>query len=48
MALHSKDDVKHSLSDDVYGSADIGKVMPKYKMPEHEHDAEVAYSVVTD
>ena len=48
MALHYKNDVKHNLNDDIYGSADISKVMPKYKMPEHEHSAEIAKSVVLD
>ena len=48
MALHYKEDVKENLNDDIYGSADIAHVMPKYKMPENEHPAEIAKSVVLD
>ncbi|MEZ5864004.1 MAG: glutamate decarboxylase [Geminicoccaceae bacterium] len=48
MPLHAKDDIKDSLLDDIYGSADLGQVMPKYKMPEHEHDPRHAFAVVRD
>jgi glutamate decarboxylase len=48
MALHSKDDVRDDLLDDVYGSADLSIGMPKYKLPEKEHAPRHAYSVVHD
>jgi glutamate decarboxylase len=48
MALHKKDDVRDNLLDDVYGSADLSVAMPKYKMPETEHEPRHAYSVVHD
>ena len=48
MALHSKDDIRGEILDDIYGSADVSQPMPKYKMPEKEHDAHVARSVVLD
>jgi glutamate decarboxylase len=48
MALHSKDDIRLSLLDDVYASADLSVVMPKYKMPENEHEPRHAFSVVSD
>ena len=48
MPLHAKKDIKDSLLDDIYGSADLGLVMPKYKMPEHEHDPRNAFAVVRD
>ena len=48
MPLHSKDKIQHRIYDDVYGSADISQAIPKYKMPEMEHDPRVAYSVVHD
>ena len=48
MALHSKDDIRGEIMDDIYGSADVSQPMPKYKMPEKEHDAHVARSVVLD
>ena len=48
MPLHAKDDLKNALLDDIYGSADLSLVMPKYTMPEHEHDPRHAFSVVRD
>lgn len=48
MALHSKDDIRDRQFDDVYASTDLSVVMPKYKMPEHEHDPRHAYQVVHD
>ena len=46
MALHSKDDVREDLLDDIYASADLSVSMPKYKFPENEHAPRHAYSVV--
>ena len=48
MPLHSKDDVRDDLLEDIYASADLSVAMPKYKMPEHEHDPRHAFSVVSD
>jgi glutamate decarboxylase len=48
MPLHEKDKIKDSLLDDVYASSDLSVVMPKYKMPEKEHDPRHAYQVVHD
>ncbi len=48
MALHSKDDVRDRLFDDVYASTDLSVVMPKYKMPDNEQDPRHAYQVVHD
>lgn len=48
MALHA---IKKGRSDrlaDIYGSTDLGLEMPKYKMPQREHDPQHAYSVVHD
>ena len=36
--LHSKDAVRHGLDDDVFSSVDLSVAMPKYRIPEHEHD----------
>lgn len=33
---------------DIYASTDLSVVMPKYRMPAHEHDARVAYQAVHD
>jgi glutamate decarboxylase len=48
MPLHSKDTVRDDLLDDVYSSADLSLSMPKYKMPEQEHDPRHAYQVIHD
>ena len=48
MPLHAKDNVRDGLLDDVYSSKDLSVSMPKYKMPENEHDPSHAYQVVHD
>lgn len=48
MPLHDKDSVRHMLEDEVYASADFSVSMPKYKIPEKEHDPRHAYSVIHD
>lgn len=48
MPLHSRKNVRGSLDDDTYGSADASQPLPKYRMPDQEHSAELAYSVIRD
>jgi hypothetical protein len=48
MPLTSCDDIRTQLIGDIYATADLPVAMPKYKMPEHEHKAENAFSVVRD
>ncbi len=48
MALHEKDTIREDLEDDVYASTDLSVTLPKYKMPEHEHDPRHAFQVVHD
>ena len=48
MALHTKNALKESLIDDVYGSKDLAARLPKYKFPKNEIEAEHAYQVVHD
>ena len=48
MPLHDKDSIRHDLLDDVYASNDLSVSMPKYKMPQKEHDPRHAYQVVHD
>jgi glutamate decarboxylase len=48
MALHARNDIRDTIYDDVYGCADVSQPMPKYRMPEEEHDPRVAFSVVHD
>ncbi|MEQ4618873.1 MAG: glutamate decarboxylase [Corticimicrobacter sp.] len=48
MAIHTKDSIRDREFDDVYASTDLSVSMPKYKMPEGEHDPRHAYQVVHD
>ncbi|OCH18815.1 MULTISPECIES: glutamate decarboxylase [unclassified Aliivibrio] len=48
MPLHSKNTVRDNMLDDVYASEDLSLSMPKYKMPENEHEPRHAYQVVHD
>jgi glutamate decarboxylase len=48
MPLHEKAKAEKKHLDDVYASLDLSVVMPKYKMPEKEHDTRHAYQVVHD
>lgn len=46
--LHEKETVRADLLDEVFASSDLSVSMPKYKMPEKEHDPRHAYRVVAD
>ena len=46
--LHQKDDVRSRLDDDVFASTDLSTAMPKYRMPDREHDPRHALQVVRD
>jgi glutamate decarboxylase len=46
--LHQKDDIRETIDDDVFASTDLSVSMPKFKMPEKEHDPRHAYRVVAD
>ena len=48
MPLHSKDNIHDDALEDIYASSDLGQVMPKYKMPELEHNPRHAFAVVRD
>jgi glutamate decarboxylase len=48
MPLHSKDDVRESLDDDVYASTDLSVAVPKYRFPIHGQPPRHAYSIVHD
>jgi glutamate decarboxylase len=48
MPLHMRDEVRDDLYGDVYASRDLSVVVPKYKVPEHEHEASHAYAIVHD
>jgi glutamate decarboxylase len=46
--LHYKDDVREMLNDAIYASSDLSVRMPKFHMPEKEHDPRHAFAVVAD
>jgi len=46
--LHSKDNVKNNLYDDIFATGGMSISMPKYKMPDEQHSARDAYQIVKD
>ena len=48
MTLHNKNAIRHKLHDEVYGSADLSRSLPKYKFPEPERDPRAIYAAVHD
>jgi len=48
MPLHDKDSVRDSLDNDISGFTFLSVVIPKYKIPDLEHNPRHAYSVVHD
>ena len=44
--LHDKDSVRARLDDDVFASTDLSVALPKYRMPDREHDPRHAYQLV--
>ncbi|MFL7838904.1 MAG: glutamate decarboxylase [Candidatus Promineifilaceae bacterium] len=46
--IHHKDTVRDELMDEVFASNDLSVAMPKYKMPEKEHESRHALQVVSD
>jgi glutamate decarboxylase len=48
MSLHSRDDVRNELLDDVYASTDLSVALPKYKFPDAENSPEHSYTLVHD
>ncbi len=48
MALHEKASIRDEIEDDVYGSEDLSVSMPKYRIPEKEHESQHAYMVIHD
>ncbi|PRY20479.1 glutamate decarboxylase [Aliiruegeria haliotis] len=48
MALHSREDIRSELEDDIYASRDLSVAVPKYRLPDDEQNREHAYSIVHD
>jgi glutamate decarboxylase len=48
MPLHSRDEIRDDLLDDVYASTDMAVAVPKYRFPLDEHPADHAYAMVRD
>ena len=46
--LHERDSIRDEMLDEVYSSADVSVSMPKYRMPDKEHDPRHAMRVVVD
>ena len=46
--LHSRNAVRDELKDDVFSSADVSVSVPKYRIPNREHDPRHAYRIVAD
>ena len=46
--LHDKDTVREHLDNVIYASIDAKLTLPKYKMPEQTHNAQVIHSLVID
>ncbi|MFI3257324.1 MAG: glutamate decarboxylase [Spirochaetales bacterium] len=41
--LYNKNDVRFNTKDEMYGSSDAEKILPKFKLPQHEMDPRHAY-----
>ncbi len=48
MALHSKQTILGEIDDEVFGSANLGSPLPKYRFPQKEIAAREAYQLVHD
>ncbi|MEO9590437.1 hypothetical protein [Rhodopirellula bahusiensis] len=48
MPLHSKDDIREMLDDEVYASSDLSKALPKFKFPSEEQSSQHIYAAVRD
>lgn len=48
MALHDKRSVQDRINDEVYASTDLSVSLPKYRIPDSEHDPRHIYAVVRD
>ncbi|MBL4769146.1 MAG: glutamate decarboxylase, partial [Rhodobacteraceae bacterium] len=46
--LHDKETLGKQINDDIFASADASMQLPKFKMPEGEHDARVVHRLVAD
>ena len=46
--LHAKETVRPDLEDDIFASHDLSLAMPKYRLPEGEHDPRHVYQMVAD
>lgn len=46
--LHNKETIRDQLKEDIYSTTDASLVLPKYKIPDGEHDPRLALRMVTD
>jgi glutamate decarboxylase len=48
MPLHSKNEVRDALDDDLYASTDLAVAVPKYRFPPREQSPRHAFSIIHD
>ncbi|MEH6524527.1 MAG: glutamate decarboxylase [Sneathiella sp.] len=48
MTVHSKNDIRANLFDDIYASSTLPRSMPKYRMPDEENDPQQVFQVIHD
>jgi glutamate decarboxylase len=48
MPIHTRGEVRSELYGEVYASHDLSVVIPKYKMPAHEHQPDHVYTILRD
>ena len=48
MPLHDKDSIRGQLESELYASADLSVIMPKYRFPSVEQQPRHAYAAVHD
>lgn len=48
MAIHSKDDIRTKLYDDIYTGPLLSSPLPKYKIPQTENDPDRVYQIIHD
>lgn len=48
MALHEKRKIMEEITDDIYASNDVSTRLPKYRIPDEEHEARTIFQLVSD
>ncbi|WP_027178064.1 glutamate decarboxylase [Maridesulfovibrio bastinii] len=48
MSLHEKEKIMDEITDDIYASNDVSQRLPKYRIPDSEHEARNIYQIISD